>query len=513
MPGEAENEDEIFILLPSRGLKARRGIELDFLTRFGGITSTGPSPRLSSGDFFRPIAGRIEGRTRRGVAPRDVGEVTIVDSVKEDGPKLVRMSAEAAETLERADTGLRAIKVRYYEPALVRPSASPRRSPPASAGASPIVVQIQDPAGAPVVGVRVVGFTSIANDEGAVDVTDAAGRAALVLGPSPAMLETLYVEAPPRDLWGLYHANFPLRQGDTLTLSPITHPLDDCVRRHCAPFTANAGAGVRIGIIDSGIGPHPDLIVVGGRNTVEGESRHLIDDNGLGHGTHVAGIIGGRGLPGGAEGIAPAAELWSGRVYGEGASRASNFAILKAMILATDADCDLLNLSLSADGPDPALQDAVTDAAQSGAVVLVATGNNGRAVVGIPARCNDAVGVSAFGIASTFPAHAAQATEVGTPANLDNFFASFANYGPEVRLIGPGVGVSSAALGGGYAIRSGTSMACAAITGMAARLLANDTALLGATRDIARSTAIQNMLHAQAKSLAFPFRYEGSGTL
>jgi subtilisin len=503
---------ELFILLPSRGLKAARGIERDLLTRFGGITSTGPAARLSQDDFFRPVEGRLPTHSRRRGPASDVPTISIIDSVREDGPKLVRMSPETADMLAEADTGLRPIRVRYYEPALA-PTSAPHQAPVNADAAAPLVIRVEDAEGRPVAGAHVIAHTRLAQREGAEGITDASGMVPLSLGASPVALESLFIDAPARDLWGLYRSNVPLRNGDTLRLDGFATPLRDCVRSHCSPFRTDDGAGVRIAVIDSGVGPHPELVVSGGRNTVQGEDRDLIADNGLGHGTHVAGIIGARAQPGGAEGVAQAADLWSGRVYGAGQSRATNFAILKAMMLATDADCDLLNLSLSSGEPDPALQDAVTDAAQSGAVVLVATGNTGQPAVGVPARCVDAFGISAFGIAGTFPSAAGQACEVGSPAYQANFFAAFANYGPEVRLTGPGVGVCSTALGGGYAIRSGTSMACAAISAMAARLLAGAPSLLAARRDIARSTAIQNLLLANARSLSFGFRHEGSGTL
>ena len=46
-----------------------------------------------------------------------------------------------------------------------------------------------------------------------------------------------------------------------------------------------------VGVIDMGIdGNHPHLNVEGGMNAVWDELENDFDDNGLGHGTHVAGI-------------------------------------------------------------------------------------------------------------------------------------------------------------------------------------------------------------------------------
>jgi len=44
---------------------------------------------------------------------------------------------------------------------------------------------------------------------------------------------------------------------------------------------------VTVGVVDTGVGPHKDLTVAGGRNTVIGEQPDHWADNGAGHGTHV----------------------------------------------------------------------------------------------------------------------------------------------------------------------------------------------------------------------------------
>ena len=57
------------------------------------------------------------------------------------------------------------------------------------------------------------------------------------------------------------------------------------------------GAGVKVAVVDTGVGPHNDLLVDGGENTVVGENPNAFADNGHQHGTHVAGIIAARGPP------------------------------------------------------------------------------------------------------------------------------------------------------------------------------------------------------------------------
>ena len=63
-----------------------------------------------------------------------------------------------------------------------------------------------------------------------------------------------------------------------------------------------------------------------------------------------------------------------------------------------------------------------------------------------------------------------------------------------------------------FALRmDGTSMACPAVTGVAARLLGGKPAILGMARDSARATAIANLLLTTAQSRGFTPNLEGRG--
>ena len=156
------------------------------------------------------------------------------------------------------------------------------------------------------------------------------------------------------------------------------------------------GSGVGVAVIDSGIYNHPDLRaanssksrVVYRQNFIGGG---VLNDD-FGHGTHVAGIVGGNGSssdqPGAFrtfKGIAPNANILDLRVLDQnGASHDSAViaAIQTAVQLKNQYNVRVINLSLGRPifescSHDPLCQ-AVEAAWKSGIVVVVAAGNDGR---------------------------------------------------------------------------------------------------------------------------------------
>lgn len=141
------------------------------------------------------------------------------------------------------------------------------------------------------------------------------------------------------------------------------------------------------------------------RCTVTGQPKTAYDDIDE-HGTHVAGLIGGTGATGPAtRGLALGVELSVFRVFAfySGKLGASNYTILKAMIIGALDQCDIINLSLGGGPFDTIVQEAVHDARNSGMLVLVAAGNSGRKAVSYPAAYSGATAVSAIGKEGAFP--------------------------------------------------------------------------------------------------------------
>ncbi len=169
-------------------------------------------------------------------------------------------------------------------------------------------------------------------------------------------------------------------------------------------------------------------------------------------------------------------------------------------------------MSLGEGDPDEAIESAIADARARGTVVIVAAGNDDRSSVSFAASDARAVAVSAMGRKGTFLKESTENGDVAKPygkSDPKNFIAAFSNIGSEIDVTGTGVGVVST-VPGGYANLSGTSMACPAVTGFAARLLANNSKILHKMpRDQSRSDAIIQLLFSAAKLLGFGAVFEG----
>jgi subtilisin len=296
-------------------------------------------------------------------------------------------------------------------------------------------------------------------------------------------------------------------------LVPIDLTFTDCLRFFYGNSPDDAGKGVKVGVIDTGISAEPDLRIEGGFNAVTGEDPNDFGDNGEGHGTHVAGIVAAHGKPpAGIRGLAPAVGLRSYRVFGKGAQGASNFDILKALDRAVQDGCDLVNMSLGGGKLDDETHDAIAHARSHGTVVIAAAGNDDRSPVSAPASDPLAIAVSALGRKGTTPPNSVETGDVESPFGMDkkNYIASFSNIGPEIDLTGPGDGIIST-FPGGFAVLDGTSMACPAATGAAAKLLATRPDILNMSRDQARSDKLAKAVFQKARTLGFGPNFEGQG--
>ena len=455
-------------------------------------------------------------------------KMRVVDQIVQNGAKLVEMTEAAALELRASQPGLRVVPEVFYERAVYRPEVATKPKPSASGASTKIVIKVvAEATGKPVTGVHVVAFTDFSVGEGAEGNSNASGKVGLALGAASRKLDRLFLFPGP-NRWPMLKENVTITTGTVFKVHEIDLGFTDCVRFFYGNAALDVGKGVTVGIVDAGVAlDHPELKVSGGLNTVPGEkSTDFGDGGGEHHGSHVGGIVAARGTPpGGIRGLAPGVSLRSYRVFpatppgGEGAG-ASNFSIAKAIHAAISDGCDLINMSLGVKSGSPGqpdddvLRSAIADARAAGVLVLIAAGNDGRKPVSFPGSDPRAVAVSALGRVGTFLADADSVGDVMAPFGSDskNFIAAFSNVGSEIDLTGPGVGVIST-VPGGHAVMSGTSMACPAVTGACARLLADDDTTRNLPRGQSRSDAIAKLAFKAAKSLGFDITLEGHGLI
>jgi len=84
--------------------------------------------------------------------------------------------------------------------------------------------------------------------------------------PRARRIEQLLVY-PASGFWTTLRKNVPLKPEITIALRPIDLREPDVLRRLYGDAPLTAGRGLTVGIVDTGVGDHPDLAVAGGANT------------------------------------------------------------------------------------------------------------------------------------------------------------------------------------------------------------------------------------------------------
>ena len=235
-----------------------------------------------------------------------------------------------------------------------------------------------------------------------------------------------------------------------------------------AQSAGRSGSGVLVAVIDTWVDTrHPAF---GGRalpgvDCTDGCSSAQVPDS-CSHGTHVAGTVAARDY-----GVAPGAKVLPLQILkfsnAEGACTGNTTDAAAAIRYAVERGADVINLSVGGEvplaGATTELPGAVSDAADAGAVVVFAAGNDSRAIA-------DNYGGDALIVAATEP---------------DGSLAEYSQHDLGVDVAAPGGEpfddkncrsdgsdcVASTAPNNEYYAMAGTSMAAPHVSGLAALLL------------------------------------------
>lgn len=212
--------------------------------------------------------------------------------------------------------------------------------------------------------------------------------------------------------------------------------------------TTVGNSSLLVAVIDTGVyQDHPDLVlnyVPLGYDWVNNDT-DPIDDNG--HGTHCAGIIAAKlnnNL-----GIAGMAQV---RVMAEKAldrsGSGSEDDLANAIIHAAQQNASIISMSWGSNYDSMLIYEAIKFAYDHGALLVASAGNSRNDIKSYPAAYDEVIAVSA--------------------TDQQDRPAFFTNFGDWIELAAPGAQIYSTVLNNNYSYKSGTSMSCPHVVGVAA---------------------------------------------
>lgn len=240
--------------------------------------------------------------------------------------------------------------------------------------------------------------------------------------------------------------------------------------------TSKGATDIIIAVLDTGVDTnHRDLQdkLLKGYN-VFNPGRPPLDK--VGHGTHVAGIIGAK--VNNEEGIA--GMTWYNPILPvkvlDNSGAGTSYSVAKGIIWATDKGAKVINLSLGNYVAGAFLHDAIKYAFDRNVVLVAATGNDNTRRPGYPAAYSEVFAVSA--------------------TDVNQKRANFSNYGDYIDVVAPGTSIASTYPSNQYVALSGTSMACPHVSALAALICSVNPSL--------RNTEVYNIMRQSVVDLGIP---------
>lgn len=245
---------------------------------------------------------------------------------------------------------------------------------------------------------------------------------------------------------GVYHATFT--PNDSYWSYQWNMPM---IKAPKAWDTYRGWNEVVIAIIDTGVDyTHDDLIAnyqSGGYDWVNNDFNPM-DDNS--HGTHCAGIA--AAVLNNALGVAGLAQckIWTEKVLNSAGSGSWDD-LASGMIHATDKGVNVISMSLGGYGYSSLVESACNYAWNRGVLLVAAAGNDNTNIDTYP----------------FYPASFSTVIAVSATTSADLRWSG-SNYGNTIEVSAPGASVYSTVLSDSYGYKTGTSMACPHVAGLAA---------------------------------------------
>jgi len=259
-----------------------------------------------------------------------------------------------------------------------------------------------------------------------------------------------------------------------------------------------SGDNIKIAVIDSGADIEHEDITVGGtpddnylgywavfdRGLIEGDElpsdqQQPFDDD-TGHGTHVAGTIGGGDASGTKIGVSPNVTLMHAKALDGGTG--SSLDLIRAVEWAIENDADVISMSLGVPKESfrsDELVETMRKAYDNDIILVGASGNTGEDTVLLPAASGDVIAVG-----GTTDTEHIVSTSSGKEYNPQDYFGNdfvseWENPMIAPHIVAPGRWVESAQQGTqtGTTLKTGTSMATPHVSGVISLALENNPEL------------------------------------
>lgn len=281
------------------------------------------------------------------------------------------------------------------------------------------------------------------------------------------------------------------------------------------------GKGIKVGLLDTGVGPHPYLdhvedlgAIIDGEHEADGADVSY-------HGTMIAGLINARPSdPMHPAGIVPGASLYSLRISKDTTYSAGSRDVATGIIaLGTRVGVDLINMSFHREIPSDVQRRAIEKVREQGVLCIASAGNESAPPARFPSSLPGVVSVGGAGW--VHPNLTIETNGVFRPddetmiGNGGGFLSAMSCYGTGLTCLAPALALTSTVASkdgrATYASLTGSSVAVAIVTGVLAAKLSADANYAAMPRDVRRADYAQKILEEMCQTLGLPRKYEGYG--